>query len=72
MWLAKEIYEPLPVIYMLAGVVAVGFGLYTESLVVQVVLTLPGVTAVVGGLVLLLKRRAYRRSRSRDPYNEIS
>jgi len=72
MWLAKGIYEPLPAIYMLVGFIAVCLGLLSDNPLVQASVVLPGLVSVIGGLVLLLKRRAYRASRSRSPYDEIN
>jgi hypothetical protein len=72
MWLAKSIYEPLPAIYILIGAILIGAGFYTSEVLWQSVLIIPGLLLLLGGLVLILRRRAYRASRSRSPFDEIS
>lgn len=69
-WLNKRLYEGLPVAYM-----AVGVGLLIASLYLahggwSVVLAVFGLSWVTGGLVVLLKRRDYRASRSRAEFDE--
>jgi hypothetical protein len=71
MWLAKSIYEPLPAIYMVAGASCIGFGMLAGTLLLEALFVVPGIALIVSGLVIALKRRAYRRSRSRSRYNQI-
>lgn len=65
MWLAKPVYEFLPYYYMALGVAAGLAGVYIDSWYWSEILGFAGATSLIGGLVLWLKRRDYRRSRSR-------
>lgn len=71
MWLPRTVYESLPFYYLGAGVVvaAIGFGVdygyWAEACFAT------GLGALVAGAVLLLKRRAYRTSRSRLDFDEV-
>lgn len=65
MWLSKPLYEGLPWYYIAAGLAAIGTGIYVRDGYWPVVLTSLGFVGLVGGLVLVLKRRGYRSSRSR-------
>ena len=65
MWLSKPVYESLPYYYMALGFVAVVASLRIEQWYWSELFGLGGLLSLVGGLVLWLKRRAYRRSRSR-------
>jgi len=65
--LAKPLYETLPFLYMLAGVLAIGASyLLGHSLWADTVLVL-GIFCVLGGVVVLLKRRDYRANRAEYP-----
>lgn len=65
MWLSEPIYESLPYYYMTLGFVA-GVGSYRLDLWYwSEILALAAAASLVTGLVLWLKRRDYRRSRSR-------
>ena len=65
MWLAEPIYESLPYYYLALGVIA-GIGSYRlEAWYWSELLAVVAAASLVAGLVLLLKRRDYRRSRSR-------
>jgi nitrate reductase gamma subunit len=68
--LSRPLYEGLPWIYMGAGVVAVlGSYLLATHAVLSLIVGLTGVLAVLGGFVVLLRRRDYRTLRSQyaDP-----
>lgn len=65
MWLSKPVYESLPYYFMALGVVAVLASFNIERWYWAEFFGLGGLLSLVGGLVLWLKRRAYRRSRSR-------
>ena len=68
MWLARPVYEFLPYYYMALGVVVVLGSIYIDRWYWPQILGVAGGVSLVGGLVLWLKRRDYRRSRSRlDP-----
>lgn len=65
--LSKPLYETLPFLYMLAGVLAIGASyLLGHSLWADIVLVL-GIFCVLGGVVVLLKRRDYRANRAEYP-----
>jgi len=70
MWLSKPVYESVPYYYMVLGLVA-GFASwrievwYWSELFVAL-----AAASIVSGLVLWLKRRDYRRSRSRTKLEE--
>jgi len=62
--LSKPLYETLPYLYILAGLLAIG-GSYVlgHHFWSDVVLVL-GIFCVLGGVVVLLKRRDYRANRA--------
>ena len=65
MWLSEPIYESLPYYYIALGVSA-GIGSYQLDVWYwSEILALVSAASLIAGLVLLLKRRDYRRSRSR-------
>jgi hypothetical protein len=62
--LSKPLYETLPYLYMLSGALAIGASwLLGHSFWADVVLVL-GVFCVLGGIVVLLRRRDYRANRA--------
>ncbi len=67
MWLPKPVYEALPVILLATGAL-LGVGSYLSSAGWLLVIAS---LAAVAGLVLLLKRRDYRLSRSRIKYDRL-
>lgn len=67
MWLPKPVYEALPYILLTAGLL-LGLGSYLSSS--GWLLVIAAFVAVVG-LVLYLKRRDYRLSRSRIKYDRL-
>lgn len=72
MWLRKPLYEALPFIYMAAGLVSAGVALWVaESGIWPYALLIAGLAALTGGLVLWLKRRDYRLSRSRATFEDL-
>lgn len=69
MWLSEPIYESLPYYYMALGFVT-GAGSYRLDVWYwSEILALVAGASLVTGLVLWLKRRDYRRSRSRLDLN---
>ena len=70
MWLARPIYEFLPYLYMLLGIVLVGVAWSLPSATLPGVMMFLGAVSLVGGIVLWLRRRDYR-SRQAE-YNEKS
>lgn len=63
--LSRPLYETLPYVYMLAGVLAIvgSYFVLSRGFWADVVLVL-GVFCLVGGTVILLKRRDFRASRA--------
>jgi len=69
-WLNKRLYEGLPFAYIGAGAVWLAASLFFGDGIVPIVFTILGLACVTGGLVVWLKRRDYRSSRSRDAFDE--
>jgi hypothetical protein len=63
--LAKPIYEGLPWLYMFCGVVALVASYFAHSAFASGALAVPGLVGLLGGIVVLLRRRDYRRMRAR-------
>lgn len=70
MWLSKPLYEGLPFYYIALGAISLVASLFVEQWHWPVVCAVFGVSCVIGGLVLLLKRRDYRSSRSRTAFED--
>jgi Flp pilus assembly protein TadB len=62
--LSRPVYEGLPWLYLLAGLGALAFSYLQTSGVLSVLLGLPGLIALLAGVVVLLRRRSYRRLRA--------
>jgi membrane associated rhomboid family serine protease len=62
--LARPLYEALPWIYLLCGLAALTASYLTRSGLMSTVLGLTGLVATLGGIVLLLRRRGYRKMRA--------
>ena len=62
--LSRPVYEGLPWIYLLGGLLALSASYFQTSSTLSVVLGLPGFLALMAGAVVLLRRRAYRRLRA--------
>lgn len=69
--LSKPIYEILPYLYIVAGLLAIGgswlLGHYFWSDLVLVL----GIFCVLGGVVVLLRRRDYRANRAEYPNRSL-
>jgi hypothetical protein len=72
MWLVKPLYELLPFYYIAIGVACLAAGLYVNLWYWPQIFTAGGFGGLVGGLVVLLKRRDYRSSRSRLNFEETN
>jgi len=70
MWLKRPLYEVLPIVYMAVGVGWLIASLYVGRWHWPLVFTVLGLLCLTGGLVILLKRRDYRSSRSRSTFEE--
>jgi len=62
--LARPVYEGLPWLYLLLGAAALVVSYRTSSFSLSLLLGLPGLLAVLAGVVLVLRRRDYRRMRA--------
>jgi len=71
MWLPTPIYESLPIALMLFGGLLALSGYLPRAQWLQSTLLIGGSLFGVAGLVLMLKRRDYRLSRSRVKYDKL-
>jgi uncharacterized membrane protein len=62
--LSRPLYEALPWIYMVMGVVALAASYFQSSGFLSFVLGAFGFVAVVGGVVVALRRRDFRQLRA--------
>ena len=62
--LSRPLYEGLPWIYISLGLFALIVSYGQSSPTLSVLVGLPGFAALMGGLVVLLKRRDYRAMRT--------
>jgi hypothetical protein len=60
MWIARPIYELLPYLYMLVGIVLLGVAWVLDMGTLPGVLMIVGSLSLLGGLVLWLRRKDYR------------
>jgi hypothetical protein len=65
MWLPKFLYETIPILFLILGVVGLGAAFYVNAWYWAEIVAGGGLAAVVIGLVLVLRRKGYRSSRSR-------
>ena len=65
MWLSKPIYEALPYYYIAIGLAALLASLYVNYWYWPAICTVVGLGSLIAGLVVWLRRRDYRQSRSR-------
>jgi Flp pilus assembly protein TadB len=62
--LSRPVYESLPWVYLTAGGLALLISYLQTSTSLSLALGLPGLLAVLAGVVVLLRRRGYRRLRA--------
>jgi len=62
--LSRPLYEGLPWIYVTGGAVALAGSYFCPFRALSVTISLLGLLAVLGGVVVLLRRRDYRAMRS--------
>jgi hypothetical protein len=60
MWLARPIYEFVPYLYMLVGVLLLGAAWFVEASTLPSIFLVVGALSILAGLVLWLRRRDYR------------
>jgi hypothetical protein len=64
MYLARPVYELLPYAYVIAGACALAGAWYVRQAPWPTVLMIGGIAAIVGGLVIWLRRRDYRTTQA--------
>ena len=69
--LAKPVYESMPYGYAVAGVVLMLLSYFDGRGFLSNVTAIVGLLAVVGGVVVFLKRRDYRMNRSHYDYSSL-
>jgi len=62
--IARPLYEVLPWLYVVAGLAALVASYFAASALASATLGLPGLIALLGGIVVWLRRRGYRRMRA--------
>lgn len=72
MWLPRPVYEALPFYYMAAGVIVLVAGLYVNYWYWPAICVTAGLAGLLAGLVVWLKRRDYRASRSRLDFDRLN
>jgi hypothetical protein len=61
--LSRPVYEALPWLYILCGLVGLGASYLNPSRAMSFLLGIPGLVAVIGGIVVALRRRDFRKLR---------
>jgi uncharacterized membrane protein YfcA len=64
--LSRPLYEALPWLYVLCGVGALVGSYLHPSKTMSLLLGLPGIVAVLGGVVVMLRRRDYRQMKANN------
>lgn len=72
MWLPKPLYESIPLSCLVAGVLVLISAFFVDQPYWPEVLAGAGVLCIVISLVLVLRRRGYRASRSRTDFDGSS
>jgi hypothetical protein len=62
--LSRPVYEALPWLYILCGLVGLTASYLTPSSLMSFALGIPGLVATVGGVVVALRRRDFRKMRA--------
>jgi hypothetical protein len=62
--LARPLYEGLPWLYAACGLGALIASYFSRSALGSFALGFPGLIALIGGIVIILRRRDYRRMRA--------
>ena len=70
MWLPKALYESIPFYYIGLGAAAVAAAFLLESWYWAEIAAVGGLLSLVIGLVLVLRRKGYRSSRSRVDFDQ--
>ena len=70
--LSRPLYEALPWIYIVCGLVALVASYFHPSKNLSLLLGLPGLAAVLVGIVVFLRRRDYRQMQADNYFNSDS
>jgi hypothetical protein len=65
-WLTKPIYETLPVFYLIAGAGLLIASLYLDFWYWPTICLIGGITCLILGLFIMLKRRDFRTEKRSD------
>jgi hypothetical protein len=65
MWLPKFLYESIPLYFLVLGAAGLGAAFFLDSWYWPEISAGAGLLALVIGLMLVLRRKGYRASRSR-------
>lgn len=65
MWLPKPLYESIPFHYLILGAAAIVAAFFVDSGYWPEILAVTGLLLLVLGVMILLRRKGYRASRSR-------
>jgi hypothetical protein len=70
--LSRPLYEALPWLYILCGLVALIASYVHPSKMHSLVLGVPGLIGLVGGVVVLLRRRDFRQMQANNYFNSTT
>jgi protein-S-isoprenylcysteine O-methyltransferase Ste14 len=70
MWLSRPLYESLPYNYIVVGLVALAGSFFLSYWYWPIISAGVGLASLIAGLVVWLKRRGYRQSRSRQAVSD--
>ena len=70
MWLSRPLYESLPYNYFAVGLMALAGSFYLSYWYWPIISAGIGLASLIAGLVVWLKRRGYRHSRSRQAMDD--
>ncbi len=70
MWLSSPLYESLPYNYIAVGLIALAGSFFLSYWYWPIISAAIGLASLIAGLVVWLKRRGYRQSRSRQAVSD--
>ncbi len=70
--ISRPLYEALPYIYIVCGLAALAASYFHVSKVLSYALGIPGWIGVLGGVVVILRRRDYRQMKANNYLNPES
>ncbi len=70
--LSRPVYEGLPWFYVLSGLLALAASYFNESRRESLLIGILGLLCLLGGVVVLLRRRDYREMRANNYLNPDS